>query len=422
MSSRLVFPRHRLAAALLTGLAFATIAAAADPLGGNYAIGPSDGPLSVSSDGRFVLFASGAINLDPAGNHNAQDLFLLDSADGRFQRIETHDADSPTNGYPDDAAVSDDGRYVLYTRWERPAGNPQPIIQVYRLDRATATATLVSAFGGGSPGAGNSFAQALSADGRYAVFATDAVNLGGGTGWIMLRHDFVTGTRETVSVLGQNQVVPADPGYSDMTPDGRYVTFHGQGNLYVRDMVAGVTTLASVGVNGAAAGAEAWPMPMTAWRGCNNRIITPDGRYVVFTTFTDIDPADTSLDIDVYRYDRVTNTSRWVSNAAGPSVYAHWSRCASISADGRKVSYLASAQGQAEHLFVRDMDAAVPRRIATRDYAEDFGNPTLSSDGTLFFTLNYVPIWGYWRQLVRQAPEGRFVLLTQPTAIATDRK
>ena len=78
--------------------------------------------------------------------------------------------------------------------------------------------------------------------------------------------------------------------------------------------------------------------------------------------------------------------------------------------------------GRRRRHVLRDRLAAVPRRIATRDYAEDFGNPTLSSDGTLFFTLNYVPIWGYWRQLVRQAPEGRFVLLTQPTAIATDRK
>lgn len=186
-------------------------------------------------------------------------------------------------------------------------------------------------------------------------------------------------------------------------------------------MVAGTTALASVGANGAAAGTCAWPMPMTAWRGCNNRIITPDGRYVVFTTFTDIDPADTSLEIDVYRYDRVTNTSRWVSNAVDATQQPFWSRCATISSDGRKVAYLASAWGARERPFVRDMDAATPTLAATRDYAEDFGNPTFSSDGTLFFTLNNVSIWGNWRQLVRQAPEGRLVLLTRP-ATATARQ
>ena len=253
----LAFPRHRLAAALLTGLAFTTTAAAAaDQRNASYANGNSDGPLSVSSDGRFVLFVSGAPNLDPPGDHNAPDLFLLDSADGRFQRIETHEAGSHDGGYFNDAVVSDDGGYVLYTRGQLLRGNPQWIFQVFRLDRAKAITTLVSAFDGGNPGAGDSFALALSADGRYAVFATDPVNLGGGTGWsIMLRHDFVTGTRETVSVFGQNQVVPAIREYGDMTPDGRYVIFHDGSNFYVRDMVAGVTTLASVGVNGAAAGA-----------------------------------------------------------------------------------------------------------------------------------------------------------------------
>lgn len=401
------FPWHRLAVAAALGLAASTAAAQL-----NYELGNhfSSGPLSVSTDGRFVLFTSAATNLDPVGNHDGEGLFVLDTATETFERLETHDLSDPDDFfYFADAAISDDGRYVLFNRRIAVPGAPMAVSQVYRLDRTSGISTLVSADAGGNPGTADSFAESLSGDGRYGVFFTRAPNVIGGAGARVLRHDFASGTNELVSLMAPNQPASSDAGYAEITPNGRHVTFYSSGNLYVRDMVAGTTALVSAGANGSPVGVYHMNPP---YRGCSNRVISADGRYVMFTTSADIEAGDTNLDLDVYRRDVVSQTSQRVST---DTVFldSRWPRCGTISTDGSKAAYLVSISGGDAEVMMRDMSAATPS-LVTRGYnLEELGAPTLRADGgALFFTSHVMQNW-IDRQLVRYEPRLGITPLTR---------
>jgi Tol biopolymer transport system component len=79
--------------------------------GGTEANGPSTRP-TVSSDGRWVTFVSGASNLVPGDNNGADDLFLHDTLTGQTTRVSTTSAGAQANGQTVAGTISPDGGYV----------------------------------------------------------------------------------------------------------------------------------------------------------------------------------------------------------------------------------------------------------------------------------------------------------------------
>jgi len=148
------------------------------------------------------------------------------------------------NGDSVDPQISPDGRFVLFNST---AGNLTPntggqlCSQVFLRDRASNTTALVSVNLNGLGGNGNSAYGGMSPDGRYVVFTSDASDLAAGD----------------------------TNGYSD---------------IFVRDMLAGTTVLASQSTGGAEGnGASFLP------------VMTPDGRWVAFvSTATNLVSSDTN--------------------------------------------------------------------------------------------------------------------------------
>ena len=145
--------------------------------------GASQSP-SVSGDGRYVAFASMAplggprAGAAPAANRQAYPtIYLRDTRTGR-----TTPVGGPA-GLPDDSstmpAVSADGRFVAFasraTNLTPRDRNKSSDVFLYEIE--TGALTLVSRAAGSGPANGTSLTPAISADGRFVAFQSDASDM-----------------------------------------------------------------------------------------------------------------------------------------------------------------------------------------------------------------------------------------------------
>ena len=206
---------------------------------------------------------------------------------------------------------------------------------------------------------------------------------------------------DTALVSLNNSDVKQDGSFVDtpaVSGDGRYVAFAGNApnfgatveDVYVRDTVAGTTTLVSRATG--AAGAEGnGPSDAPS--------ISADGRYIAFeSTATNLVPTqDNSGDYDIYVRDMLTDTTTLVSRSdgTGDDVGASANAVAespSISADGQKIAFesaatnLDGATGGNRQIFVRDMgsdDTTLVSRSSSGSVADvDAEAPSISADGS----------------------------------------
>jgi hypothetical protein len=134
---------------------------------------------AISGNGRFVAFASDATNLVLGDTNGFTDIFVVDALTGVIARESVSSAGVQANGSSFRPSISQDGRYLAF---ESTATNLSPLVttpgtHIYLRDRQAGTTTLVSQSSAGVAGNGVSVQAAVSADGRYVAFASDANNL-----------------------------------------------------------------------------------------------------------------------------------------------------------------------------------------------------------------------------------------------------
>ncbi|WP_257388648.1 TolB family protein [Tahibacter caeni] len=148
---------------------------------------------SISADGRFVAFQSFASNLVAADGNSRADIFVKDFADGSVELVSRNAAGNPADDNAaalSTAALSADGRYVVFASpaSNMVSGNAGGVQQVYLRDRAAATTVRISESAAGVAGASQSDQAAMSPSGRYVVFRSFAANLvAGATSRVFLR-------------------------------------------------------------------------------------------------------------------------------------------------------------------------------------------------------------------------------------------
>jgi Tol biopolymer transport system component len=285
---------------------------------------------------------------------------------GPFQLISLVDpAQAPPSGGSGDSSapvLSSDGRYVLFASL---ANNlvlnsnnlPLPVLapaklNVYLRDRTNQTTALISTnrFGTGG-GNGDSLPTGLSTNGQYALFESDASDLvpsDTNNATDIFIRDVTLASPSLVSVSTNGGPGNGASRGSVMTPDGRYVAFVSEANnlvagdtngiadVFVRDRLTGLTTLVSVGARGGSASSSEFPD------------ISPDGRYVAFfSTATNLVPGAVNAG-DIYVRDLVNGTTVWASRDALAAVKSVMSASQVaaynhvLSADGQFVAYQAS--------------------------------------------------------------------------------
>src|SRR5262249_15236273 len=144
-----------------------------------------------------------ATNLVPGDTNDRSDVFLHDRVTGDTVRVSVGTDGSEADGFSGEPALSADGRFVAFTSF---AGNLVPgdtndEFDVFVHDRVTGGPDRASAGADGIKDASASLAPALSADGRFVAFESNADNLvpsdtNGGANIFV--HDRFTGDTERV--------------------------------------------------------------------------------------------------------------------------------------------------------------------------------------------------------------------------------
>ena len=247
---------------------------------------------AISSDGRYVAFESAATNLVGVDTNGQNDVFVRDLQTGITTLVSVDSAGVQAIGvsrnYPIPISISRDGRFVVFTSraTNLVSGDTNAAEDVFVHDMQTGTTALVSVDSFGVQGNNTSSSPEISVNGRYVVFASPATNLVDGDtneARDVFVRDLQTGQTTRVSVNSDG--VQADEGAwnPSISGDGRYVSFSSSAHnlmsvdtmdfdyIYVRDCQNGTTTVASFD-NGD---------PMYGWT--DGEVISADGRYIAFT-------------------------------------------------------------------------------------------------------------------------------------------
>jgi Tol biopolymer transport system component len=243
---------------------------------------------AISADGRFVAFNSYASNLVPGDTNGTTDIFVRDLLARVTRRVSVGPAgqgNSDSSGVP---AISADGRFVTFTSSASNLvpGDTNGAIDVFVRDLQAGVTKRVSVGTGGQAN-DYSFFATISADGRFVAFESFAANLvpgdTNGTSDIFVR-DLQAGVTRRVSVGAAGQGNSDSSGAPAISADGRYVAFfshasnlvpgdtNGAYDIFVRDLLAGVTRRVSVGASGQGNRDSLAPA------------ITADGRSVAFVS------------------------------------------------------------------------------------------------------------------------------------------
>jgi len=356
---------------------------------------------AVSADGRYVAFYSSANNLVPGDTNGKQDVFVRDRVTGATTLISVATGGTQANGHSSyRMTISANGRYVAFSSdaTNLVSADTNGATDVFVRDRVTGATTRVNVASSGTQSNGYfSSEAAISADGRYVAFSSDASNLVSADtnrGRDVFVHDRVTGATTRVSVATGGTQASAVSNEPAISADGRYVAFassspnmvprdtNGTSDVFVRDRVTGVTTRVSLATGGAQARSHS-ALPA----------ISANGRYIAFPSLaSNLVAGDTNGTNDVFVRDRVAGVTTRVSLATGGTQANGESQVPMISADGRYVAFQSGARnlvaGDTNGLydvFVRDRVSGVTTRVSvasgsTQAKGHSF-EPAISADG-----------------------------------------
>ena len=137
---------------------------------------------SLSSDSRYVAFSSHASNLVAQDTNGSVDIFVRDRINGTTTRVSVSSGGAEGNGDSDTPSISSDGRFVAFASY---ASNLVPqdtngTGDFFVHDRATVTTKRVSITSAGTQGAGDPYLDGipvLSSRGHYVAFSSTADDL-----------------------------------------------------------------------------------------------------------------------------------------------------------------------------------------------------------------------------------------------------
>lgn len=143
--------------------------------GGN---GASTDP-QVSADASIVVFVSSADNLVAGDTNGAADVFVADLVSGIVSRVSVATGAVEANGASSEPAVSADGRYIVFSSdaSNLVAADTNTASDVFVHDRNTGATSRVSVKSGGGQVNGASRSGAISPTGEWVAFESDATDL-----------------------------------------------------------------------------------------------------------------------------------------------------------------------------------------------------------------------------------------------------
>lgn len=179
---------------------------------------------AMSADGGRVAFASVASNIVPGDTNGKYDIFLRERSSGVTTLLTVGASGEPANGNSRNPTITSDGRYVFY---ESGATNllSDGLADgghIYMCDTQTGTTTRIT-----QPGAGGAVPR-VSGDGRFVVFISSSPVYAPGNAFgvdHVILHDRITGEFRLVSETFGGVTPVHDARHARISRDGRFVAF-----------------------------------------------------------------------------------------------------------------------------------------------------------------------------------------------------
>ncbi len=301
---------------------------------------------SISADGRFVAFSSAATNLVTGDTNADSDIFVRDRTLGTTERVSVSSSEAQGDGgVNEQSSMSADGRFVAFESYavDLVPNDTGGLPDIFVRDRTNGTTERVSVSTAGAQGtAGGASDPAISADGNLVVFLSNALGMVPNDANANAADIFVRNRNASTTELVNLSSSEVQANYQSYGPaaisgDGRYVAFESDadnlvpgdtnpaGNLFLRDMQTGTTEI--VNLNGAE--------ELTLGGGGSEPSISTDGRFVAFDTAAyNLAVGDNNGTSDVFVRDRLLGTVERVSVTTAGAQVALPSYAPSISGDG----------------------------------------------------------------------------------------
>ncbi|MFC8130229.1 TolB family protein [Streptomyces sp. NPDC057302] len=340
---------------------------------------------AISADGRYVAFVSASRNLVANDTNGTPDAFVRDLRTGKTQRVSVKSNGKASHGVVREVSLSPDGRYVVFTSTadDLVAGDPNDLDDVFLHDRNTGKTQRISPTGASYDGLRSNltYDPVVSGDGRYVAYASGAEDLVAGDANKrddVFRYDRKKKTTELAQLTNAGKQGEGDAFAPAFAGDsgGRYLAFTSNASgladvedhslatdIFLRDREKSTTELISV--------PHGYNRKTPSW----DPALSGDARYVAFTSasraLSPEGPAPTSAH-NVFLYDRETKRMRLVSAAPDGTPADGDSDDVSLSRDGRYAVFTSAATNLAPDedgdssadVFLRDMRTGEVRLIS----------------------------------------------------------
>jgi len=215
---------------------------------------------SISRDGRFVAFATGATTIVTGDVNGQRDVFVRDRQLQTTRMASVSSGGTQGTGEADDPAISADGTVVVFQSAapNLVAGDTNGVTDVFARDLGSGQTSRVSVKQNGDEATYGSIAPVVSPSGRFVAFLTPA------------------------ALLGSD---------SEATPGN---------DVYVADRDTGALSRASVVTDGS---------PSVSTAATNALAVSTTGRFVLFDSLGAFVPTDTNNRGDAYLRDNALNAS-----------------------------------------------------------------------------------------------------------------
>ncbi len=347
------------------------------------------GSNSISDDGRFVSFESNATNLVPNDFNGQTDTFIYDRLKQTVELISIAPDGTQANGSSSSGNLSSNGRFLTFASFASNLvpndTNGQRDIFVY--DRLNKAIELVTVASDGTQANGLSLFSAISDDGRYVAYESTADNLvSGDTNELkdIFVYDRIEKTTQRINLAANGTQANGSSDLGNLSDDGRYISYtsdasnlvpddtNGQSDIFVYDLIDKTTERISLATIGTQGNGDS-----------TSSSISSNGRYIAYeSNASNLVPGDTNGQSDIFIYDRLTLITERVDLGDDGTQSNGDSSDASISDDGLYVAFLSEANNLVSdnsnsqfNLFLRD------RLEQTTISLDGDSFPTISGNG-----------------------------------------
>jgi hypothetical protein len=319
-------------------------------------------PTTISNDGRFVAFESGATNLVSGDTNSSADIFVRDTKLQKTKRVSVSSTGAQSNDSSFNPIISGDGGSVIFlsAATNLVAGDSNGQRDAFVRNLKTHTTTRVSVSSTGTQSNGNSDQTSISADGHLVGFESFATNLvsgdANGSSDVFIR-DLNTHQTRLVSVSSSGVRGNDQSSETSISADGRYVAFEsGATNLvgsdtnatddiFLRDLKAHKTRRVSVSSSGAQSNGYSFFIDPS---------VSAHGEFVVFVSrATNLVSGDTNAVGDAFIRDLANHKTRRLSVSSNGTQGNGYSLDPAITPNGK----FAALESRASNLVAGDTNA-----------------------------------------------------------------